>query len=100
MGTRTIRPTIVVRCYTLPEHMVPDISHGRIYCKWLRDSHGIDTAPTYALVYEDGRRVAAKAYPEALLPNFRRHFREECCRIARLNISVGATARLFSTSRS
>jgi hypothetical protein len=65
--------------YTLPEHMVPDISHGRMYCKWLRDKYGVDTdgLPTYLHVYEDGRRVAAKAYPESLLPDFRKHFREE-----------------------
>jgi hypothetical protein len=44
-----------------------------------RDKHGIDTdtLPTYTHVYEDGRRVKAKAYPEKLLPDFRRHFREE-----------------------
>lgn len=65
--------------YTLPEHMVPDISHGRMYCKWLRDKYGIDTdaLPTYIHIYEDGRRVPAKAYPENLLPDFRKHFREE-----------------------
>jgi hypothetical protein len=65
--------------YTLPEHLLPDISQGRMYCKWLRDKYGIDTdaLPTYALVYEDGRRVPAKAYPESLLPDFRKHFREE-----------------------
>lgn len=65
--------------YTLPEHMVPDISHGRMYCKWLRDKHGIDTdaLPSYIHVYEDGRWVSAKAYPESLLPDFRKHFREE-----------------------
>lgn len=65
--------------YTLPEHMVPDISHGRMFCKWLRDAHGIDTdaLPTYWHIYEDGRRVQAKAYPEALLPAWRKHFREE-----------------------
>jgi KilA-N domain len=65
--------------YTLPEYLLPDISQGRMYCKWLRDKHGIDTdaLPTYAHVYEDGRRVPAKAYPESLLPDFRKHFREE-----------------------
>lgn len=65
--------------YTLPEHMVPDISHGRMFCKWLRDKHGIDTdsLPTYTHIYEDGRRVNAKAYPEALLAAWRKHFREE-----------------------
>ena len=65
--------------YTLPEHMVPHISHGRMYCKWLREKYGIDTdaLPNYVHVYEDGRRVPAKAYPESLLPDFRKHFREE-----------------------
>jgi KilA-N domain len=65
--------------YTLPESLLPDISQGRMYCKWLRDKYGIDTdaLPTYAHVYEDGRRVPAKAYPESLLPDFRKHFREE-----------------------
>jgi KilA-N domain len=65
--------------YTLPESLLPDISQGRMYCKWLRDKYGIDTdaLPTYAHVYEDGRRVPAKAYPENLLPDFRKHFREE-----------------------
>lgn len=65
--------------YTLPDRMVPDISHGRMFCKWLRDKHGIDTdaLPTYTHVYEDGRRVQAKAYPEELLPGWRKHFREE-----------------------
>lgn len=65
--------------YTLPERLVPDISEGRIFCRWLRDHHGIDTdgLPTYWHLYEDGRRVQAKAYPESLLADFRRHFREE-----------------------
>lgn len=65
--------------YSLPEHMVPDISSGRMFCKWLRDKYGIDTdvLPSYDHAYEDGRRVKAKAYPETLLAEFRRHFREE-----------------------
>lgn len=64
--------------YTLPEHMVPDISQGRMFCAWLRKNHGIDTnaLPTYRHHYEDGRVVPAKAYPESLLADFRRHFRE------------------------
>jgi KilA-N domain len=65
--------------YRLPEHLLPDISGGRLFCRWLRDTYGVDTdaMPTYQHVYEDGRRVPAKAYPEKLLPDFRRHFREE-----------------------
>lgn len=64
--------------YSLPERMVPDISHGMMFCKWLR-SRGVDTdaLPKYWHIYEDGRRVQAKAYPEALLADWRRHFREE-----------------------
>ncbi|MFG1206300.1 KilA-N domain-containing protein [Xanthobacter flavus] len=65
--------------YTLPEDLLPDISMGLMFCKWLRDEHSVDTdaLPVYIHLYEDGRRVKAKAYPEALLPHFRRHFREE-----------------------
>lgn len=64
--------------YSLPETMVPDISHGLMFCKWLR-SQGIDTdaLPKYWHIYEDGRRVQAKAYPESLLADWRKHFREE-----------------------
>lgn len=64
--------------YTLPEKLVPDISHGRMFCKWLRDEHDIDTdaLPTYWHIYEDGRRVRARAYPESLLASWRKHFRE------------------------
>jgi hypothetical protein len=59
--------------------MLPDISHGKMFCKWLRDLHGIDTdaLPTYLHVFEDGRRVWPKAYPDQLLADFRKHFRDE-----------------------
>jgi hypothetical protein len=65
--------------YTLPEHMLPDISNGRMFCKWLGEAYGIDTdqLPTYLHIYEDGRRVWPKAYPERLLADFRKHYREE-----------------------
>ncbi|WP_139315220.1 hypothetical protein [Mongoliimonas terrestris] len=65
--------------YTIPEHILPDISEGKMFCKWLRETQKIDTAklPTYVHIYEDGRKVAAKAYPETLLPVFRHHFRSE-----------------------
>jgi hypothetical protein len=64
--------------YTLPERMLPDISQGRMFCGFLRDQLGVDTdkLPTYDHHYEDGRVIRAKAYPEALLPHFRRHLRE------------------------
>jgi hypothetical protein len=64
--------------YRLPPEMVPDISSGRIFCKWLRDDKGIDTdtLPTYFHRYPDGRVVPAKLYPETLLADFRKHVRE------------------------
>lgn len=77
--TQTLIAPMELMGYTLPEHMVPDISQGKMFCKWLRDRHGIDTdaLPTYSHHYEDGRVVRAKAYPESLLADFRKHFREE-----------------------
>lgn len=64
------------RGYVLPERMVPDISEGKMFCKFLRDVHGLDTdsLPKYDHFYEDGRIVQAKAYPNVLLPSFRQHF--------------------------
>jgi hypothetical protein len=64
--------------YSLPDDMVPDISAGRMFCKWLRDEKGIDTdsLPTYRHEYADGRCVYPKLYPNALLADFRRHFHE------------------------
>jgi hypothetical protein len=77
--TQLLIAPLEVNGYTVPESMMPDISQGRMFCKWLRDHHGIDTnaLPTYLHSFEDGRRVPAKAYPEILLAEFRRHFREE-----------------------
>jgi hypothetical protein len=56
--------------------MVPDISEGKMFCKWLREEKRVDTKamPTYTHRYEDGRLVAAKMYPIALLEDFRKHF--------------------------
>ena len=64
------------RGYTLPETMVPDISEGRMFSRWLREEKGLDpsTFPKYWHVYEDGRAVQARLYPNALLPDFRAHF--------------------------
>lgn len=65
--------------YTIPEKMVPDISEGKMFCRWLREEKGIDTnaLPTYQHDYADGRSVDAKLYPNSLLADFRRHFHEE-----------------------
>lgn len=66
------------RGYVLPESMLPDISEGRMFCKFLRDEHNVntDTLPTYQHNFEDGRIVFPKAYPNILLPSFRAHLFE------------------------
>lgn len=62
--------------YTLPDRLLPDISEGRMFCKWLRDVKGIDTdtLPTYRHEFEDGRVVYPKLYPNDVLADFRQHF--------------------------
>lgn len=77
--TQLLIAPMEVMGYRLPEHLLPDISGGRMFCRWLREKFDIDTdaLPTYVHVYEDGRRVPAKAYPDDLLAAFRKHFREE-----------------------
>lgn len=64
--------------YSLPDTMVPDISQGKMFAKWLRENHGVDTdsMPTYPHQYADGRVVEAKMYPVQFLPQFKRHFNE------------------------
>lgn len=64
--------------YRLPESMIPDISQGKMFAKWLRDTKAIDTdaMPTYPHEYADGRTVNAKMYPIELLEDFRVHFNE------------------------
>jgi hypothetical protein len=62
--------------YTFPEEMVPDISAGKMFCKWLREEKSIDTnlLPTYRHEYGDGRIVYPKLYPNEVLADFRKHF--------------------------
>jgi len=64
--------------YRLPESLIPDISQGKMFAKWLRDTKGIDTdsMPTYPHEYADGRVVQAKMYPVELIEEFRLHFNE------------------------
>lgn len=64
--------------YTLPENMIPDISEGRMFSKWLREEKGVDPAtfPTYKHMYEDGRIVDARLYPNELIADFRAHFND------------------------
>ncbi|EBA12386.1 KilA-N domain-containing protein [Roseobacter sp. CCS2] len=66
------------RGYVLPENLLPDISEGKMFCKFLRDDLHVDTdsLPTYRHDFEDGRVVYPKAYPNDLLPAFRAHFFE------------------------
>lgn len=64
--------------YTLPENLVPDISQGQMFCRWLREEKGIEPKdfPDYAHKYEDGRVVQARLYPNELLADFRAHFHD------------------------
>lgn len=66
------------RGYVMPERMMPDISQGRMFCKFLREKHGVDTEslPKYMHDFEDGRCIPANAYPNRLLEPFRSHFFE------------------------
>lgn len=59
--------------YRMPENMMPDISHGKMLCKHLRDKHGLDTDALYTYVHKfpDGREVNAKLYPVQYLGEFR-----------------------------
>jgi len=62
--------------YTLPDDMLPDISEGKMFCKYLRDEKGINTdiLQTYEQIYEDGRVVYPKLYPIEIYPDFVNHF--------------------------
>ena len=64
--------------YSLPDSLVPDISEGKMFCKWLREEREIDTdsLSTYPHKYQDGRLVWPKLYPNELLADFRKHFHE------------------------
>lgn len=75
LTTRLIAP-LEQSGYELPERLMPDISEGRMFCKFLRDELGIDTnvLPTYVHEFPDGRRVKPKLYPIDILPDFIRHF--------------------------
>lgn len=61
--------------YVLPENMMPDISEGKMFSKWLRDNgYDPDNMPRYRHTFEDGRVVMARAYPNEVLSHFRQHF--------------------------
>lgn len=62
--------------YVLPEHMIPDISSGRMFSDWLRKERGVEPAqfPSYDHQYLDGRVVQARLYPNEWLSDFRAYF--------------------------
>jgi hypothetical protein len=65
--------------FDIPAGWVPDISIGRMFCAYLRESYGINTdaLPTYPHDYMDGRPpVHAKLYPEDFLVIYRNWFRK------------------------
>lgn len=64
--------------YLMPDTMIPDISEGKMFCKFLRDHRQVNTdaLPTYKHEYLDGRIVNAKLYPNEYYADFRRHFHE------------------------
>lgn len=77
MTTYLIAP-MEVNGYTLPERMVPDISQGKMFCKWAREQLDLDTDAlnTYEHEYPDGRRYPAKLYPVEHLGSFRKFINE------------------------
>jgi hypothetical protein len=62
----------------LPDGSVVDNSMGQHFCKFLK-KRGINPSSfaTYVHRFPDGRAVEAKAYPNDLLPDFRRWLRSE-----------------------
>lgn len=63
--------------YELPDSLVPDISEGRMFAKWVRDEKRLEPNdfPTYTHTYPDGRSIPrVKLYPNHLLADFRDHF--------------------------
>ena len=60
--------------YVIPDHIVPDISEGKLFAKLLRDkSVNVDDMPTYMHRYPDGKLVSAKMYPNKYLEEFKAH---------------------------
>ena len=58
--------------YSLPEHMLPDISQGKMFSSFLRQKKiNPSTFPTYIHEFPDGRRVEARLYPIEFLSEFR-----------------------------
>lgn len=64
--------------YVLPDRMLPDVSQGQMFCKYLRTELKLDTAalPTYEHEFPDGRVVDAKLYPIEYLGVFCKYVNE------------------------
>lgn len=64
--------------YILPDHMMPDISMGRMFSRWLRENgHDPDGFPTYEHEFLDHRpTVDARLYPNELMTEFNLQFDE------------------------
>jgi hypothetical protein len=65
--------------YVIPDNAIPDISIGKCWATHLRseDIEPNEVAVAYSHQYPDKRnRVNANAYPEEMLPKFRKWFRE------------------------
>lgn len=63
--------------YHLPDNMIPDISQGKMFARWVREDKKMEPNdfPTYTHTYPDGRRYdGVKLYPNYLLADFRKHF--------------------------
>lgn len=60
----------------LPDNMLPDGSVGKLFCAYLREELGEDPDdyPTYKHIFRY-KIVYPKAYPERLLPAFRKYMR-------------------------
>lgn len=78
MTMQLIAP-LEVQGYTLPDNMMPDISEGKLFCKWLREEKGLDpnSFPYYEHKYENGRIFPARLYPLNLLSDYVQHFQDE-----------------------
>ncbi len=64
--------------FDVPKGWVPDISVGKLFCSWLRETQGVnpDTFPCYEHDYLDGRPIVfPHAYPDEYLALYRTWFR-------------------------
>lgn len=73
--TNTLVAPLEAQGYTLPESLMPDISQGRMFCKFAREQLGIDTdaLPTYLHEFDGRGSVEAKLYPLQHLSAFREY---------------------------